>query len=144
MFMAILGLIPGLSTLLNSLTTAYFNSKVQLVKARIGGDTAVATQLVVAASRADHENTSRLSIMANNKWLTIMLMGFSMPFMFYVWKIVVWDIILSPIVLGHTGFTDPIKGEVAQWATTIIGFLFGSSTTLAVGKMWFGRDKAGE
>lgn len=144
MFMAILALIPGLSTLVTSVTTAYFNAKVQLVKARIGGDTAMATKLVQGAAAADHENTSRLGIMANNKWLTIMLMGFSMPFMFYVWKIVVWDIILSPILLGHTGMTDPIKGEVAAWATTIIGFLFGSSTTLAIGKMWFGRDKTGE
>ena len=144
MFMAILALIPGLSSLVSGITTAYFNAKVRLVTARIGGDRDVATKLVQGAAAADHENTNRMGIMASNKWLTLMLMGFSLPFMIFVWKVVVWDIVLSPILLGHTGMTDPIKGEVAAWATTIIGFLFGSSTTLAVGKMWFGRDKTGE
>jgi hypothetical protein len=144
MFMAILALIPGLSTLVSSITTAYFNAKVQLVRARIGGDEKVATQLVVAAVAAEHENTSKLSIMASNKFLTFMLIGFALPWIGYEWKVVLWDNVFAPIMLGHEGFTAAIGGSVGDWATTIIGFLFGSSTTLAVGKMWFGRNQTGE
>jgi hypothetical protein len=144
MFMTILGLIPGLSSLVNGITTAYFNSKVQLTKARIGGDEKVATQMIVASAQAEHENTSKLSVLASNKFLTFMLIAFALPWIGYEWKVVVWDNILAPVLLGHEGYTAKIGGEVGAWATTIIGFLFGSSTTLAIGKMWFGRDKTGE
>lgn len=144
MFMAILALIPGLSTLVSGITTAYFNAKVRLVQARIGGDRDVATKMVQGAAAADHENTNRLGIIASNKFLTFMLIGFALPWIGYEWKVVVWDNILSPWFLGHEGYTSAIGGSVGEWATTIIGFLFGSSTTLAIGKMWFGRDKTGE
>jgi hypothetical protein len=144
MFMAILALIPGLSTLVSGITSAYFNAKVRLVTARIGGDRDVATKLVQGAAAADHENTNRLGVIASNKFLTFMLIGFALPWIGYEWKVVVWDNILSPWFLGHEGYTAAIGGSVGEWATTIIGFLFGSSTTLAIGKMWFGRDKTGE
>ena len=141
MFMAILGLIPGLSSLVNGITTAYFNSKVQITKARIGGDTAVATQLVQAAARSDHETTSRLSIIASSKVLLLITVGFALPFIIFEWKVVVWDIVFQSLTNGST---DPIKGQVADWATTIIASIFGSATVMGVGKMWFGRDKTGE
>jgi hypothetical protein len=41
-------------------------------------------------------------------------------------------------VLGM-GSTYPIRGEVQQWATTIIAFIFGAPTALAIGHMWFNR-----
>src|ERR1035437_3801572 len=130
MFMAILALIPGLSTLVSSITTAYFNAKVQLVKARIGGDEKVATQLVVASVAADHENTSRLSILAGNKILTLMLIGFATPIMVFEWKVIIWDVVLA---YWTNGSTAAIHGQVADWMTTIIGFLFGSAKVMSMG-----------
>ncbi len=141
MFLAILGLIPGLSTLVSSITTAYFNAKVQLVKARIGGDTKVATQLVVEAAQADHENTNRLGILAGNKILTLMLIGFATPIMIFEWKVIVYDVVLA---YWTNGSTAAIHGQVADWMTTIISFLFGSATVMGIGRMYFGRDKTGE
>lgn len=147
--LALLGMIPGLAAVVQGITSAYFNAKVQLVRARIGGDQKVATELVTAAATESHDNTSRLSILASNPLLTFLLIGFAAPLVIFVWKVVVVDIVVGPGCFWFTSVcwvanTDPIKGEVAAWATTIIGFLFGSSTTLAVGKMWFGRDKSGE
>ena len=139
--LAFLNMIPGLSSVITNFTNKAFDAKVSLVQARIGGDRAVAEKLVTAAVAQDHENTSKLSIMAGNKVLVIMLIGFATPIMAYEWKIVIWDIVLGSWTHGTT---DAIKGEVAAWATTIIGFLFGSSTIVTVGNMWFNRNKAGQ
>jgi hypothetical protein len=141
MFMAILALIPGLSTLVSSITSAYFNAKVKLVTARIGGDRDTATKLVQGAAAADHENTTRLGILAGNKVLTLMLIGFATPIMIFEWKVIIWDVVLA---YWTNGSTDAIHGQVADWMTTIISFLFGSATVMGIGRMYFGRDKTGE
>ncbi len=149
MFAFLLGVIPGLSTAATAITTAIFNAKVKMVTARVGGDRDVAIKLVTAAATQEHENTSKLAIMASNPLLVFLLVGFAFPLVLYVWKIVVVDIIIGPGCIWFTNAcwianTDPIRGGVADWATTIIGFLFGSTTALAAGKMYFGRDKTGE
>lgn len=133
MFMAILALIPGLSTLVSSITTAFFNAKVQITQAKIGGDRDVAVKLVQAAAQADHENTARLGIIAGNKFLTLLLISMALPLVGYEWKVYVWDTMLG------WGTTEAVKGQVADWGNTIIYFLFGSPTVMGLGKMWFSR-----
>src|ERR1700688_2034778 len=128
MIMAILALIPGLNTLITGLTSAFFNAKVSLVQERIGGDRDVAVKVGRAAAKADHENTSRLSIMAGNKVLTFMLVAFAIPILIWFTKVVSWDVVLSPMLTGHTGTTDPVKGEALEIMKSVIYFLFGSST----------------
>ena len=143
-------------TLIQFVIGKVFDSKVAIVQARLGVERDVAVQLVTAAAQENHENTSKLAIYASSKILTVMLVGFAVPFILYTWKIVVVDIVIGrgcigfhpfgwEIIANHcwVGTTDPIKGQVAEWATTIIGFLFGSATTVTIGKMWFNRDKAG-
>jgi hypothetical protein len=144
MFMAILALIPGLSTLVTSITSAYFNAKVQLVSARIGGDTTVATKLVQGAAAADHETTTRLGIISTSKVMILILILFAFPIILWFNKIVSWDIVLSPLFTGHTGFTDPIKGEALDITKAVIYSIFGSGTVMAIGHMFFNRDKTGE
>lgn len=139
--LAILSAIPGLGTIITFIVGKVFDAKVSLVQARIGGDVTVARALVTAAVTNEHENTSRLAIMAGNKILTLLLVGFALPLMAFEWKVIIYDIILGSLTHGNT---DPIRGQVADWATTIIGFLFGSATVASVGKMWFNRNKAGE
>ena len=141
MFMALIGLVPGLLGLATSWQKSYYDAKVQLVKARIGGDTSTAEKLVTGAAAADHENTSRLSILAGNKILTLMLIGFSTPIMIFEWKVIVYDVVLAS---WTNGSTDAIHGQVAEWMTTIISFLFGSATVMGIGRMYFGRDRTGE
>lgn len=128
-----LGLIPGLSTLVTSITNAWFNSKVQITTAKIGGDTAVATQLVIAAQKEYETNVSRLSVLAGSKALMFLILGFALPWMIFEWKVILWDKILG------WGSTDPVLGEVGTWGHIIIMCLFGSGTSLAVGNMYFNR-----
>lgn len=136
--LAFLNLIPGVSTVIESITKAFFDSKVRLVQARIGGDRDVAVQLVQAASAAEHENASRLSIIANNKLLTFLLIAAATPLIGFEWKVIVYDKMLG------WGTTDPIGGQVAEWGNTVWYFLFGSPTVIGLGKLWFGRDKTGQ
>jgi hypothetical protein len=134
MFMAILALIPGLSTLVTSITTSIFDAKVKITQAKIGGDRDVAVKLVQAAAAQEHENTSRLSIMANNRFLTLLLIMMALPLVTFEWKVYVWDAMLG------WGTTDAVKGQVADWGNTIIFFLFGTPTVMGLGKMWFSRN----
>ena len=136
MYLALIGLIPGLMTLINGFTTAFFNAKVSITQAKIGGDRDVAVQLVQAAAQREHEATSKMSVMAGSTLLSVMLIMFAIPIVAFEWKVVIWDIVLQP---WTGGTTDPIKGQVADWATTIIAFLFGSSTVMSLGRMWFSR-----
>lgn len=136
--LAFLNLIPGISTLITKVTEAWFNAKVRLVQARIGGDRDVAVQLVKAEMAQAHENTSRLSIFASNKFLTFLLIAFALPLVAYEWKIYIWDTMLG------WGTTPAVKGDVAGWANTIIYFLFGAPTAMGLGKLWFNRDKTGQ
>lgn len=131
--LAFLSLIPGLSTLVQSIVSAVFDAKVKITQARIGGDRDVAVKLVQAAEAQAHEDTAKLGIIANNKLLTIMLVAFAAPLIGFEWKVIVWDKMLA------LGSTDPITGQVADWGNTIIYFLFGSPTVVALGKMWFTR-----
>jgi hypothetical protein len=131
--LAFLSLIPGISTLITSVTTAFFNAKVQITQAKIGGDRDVAVQLVQAAATQEHENTARLGIIASNKLLTIMLITAAVPLISYEWKVYIWDAMLG------WGSTDPVKGQVAEWGNTVWYFLFGSPTVMGLGKMWFSR-----
>lgn len=136
--LAILNVIPGLSTLITSVTTAYFNSKVQLTEARIGGDTTVAVDLVKASAVAEQSAVGRLQVIGSSWVLSFLVVGFALPWIAYEWKIVVWDTMLE------WGTTNAIHGAVSDWATTIIGCLFGSGTVLTAGHMFFNRDKTGE
>lgn len=131
--LAFLSLIPGIGTLISTIVSAVFNAKVQIMQAKTGADQAVATKLIQAAAQQEHENTARLSVIANNKFLTLLLIAAALPLVGYEWKIYVWDTMLG------WGSTEPVKGQVADWGNTIIYFLFGSPTVMGLGKMWFSR-----
>jgi hypothetical protein len=139
MWMALIGLVPGLLTVVSAVTTAAFNAKVQLYQIKTGADQDVAVKTIQAAAQADHENTTRLGIIASNKLLTCLLIMFAIPIVIWFNKVVSWDIVLSPIITGQTGMTDPIKGEALEITKIIVSFLFGTPTVLAVSKMWFSR-----
>ena len=149
MFLALLGLVPGLLSFAQGITGAILNAKVKMLATRIGADEATARAMITAAATQDHETTSRLQALLSHPLTVWLIVGFATPFALYCWKIVVVDIIIGPGCIWFTsscwiGSTDPIRGQVADWATTIIACLFGSSTVLAAGRMYFGRDKTGE
>jgi hypothetical protein len=127
----VLGLIPGLSSLVTAFTNAYFNSKVRITTAQIGGDTTVATQLVKAAAQDYATNVDRLKVYASSKWLLLLIFIFALPFGILEWKVIVWDTVLG------WGVTNPVRGEIGSWGHIIIMCLFGSGTSLAVGHLYF-------
>jgi hypothetical protein len=145
--LALLGAIPIIGQMITGVMTAMFNAKVKITQAKIGGDRDVAVELVKKAQLDRHDDVTALSIFASNPLLSFLLIGFAAPLVIYIWKIIVVDKILGPGCLPLHSFcwkgnTDPITGDVADWAKTIIAFLFGSGTTMALGKMWFNRDKS--
>lgn len=135
---ALLSLIPGVASVAEGISKAWFDTKVRLVTARIGGDRDVAVSLVEAAAKQEHENTNKLSIIASNKFLTILLITAAIPLVGYEWKVIVWDTMLG------LGSTPAVKGQVAEWGNTVWYFLFGTPAIMSLGKMWFSRDKTGQ
>lgn len=129
--LSILSALPIIGDIIKAITEAFFNAKVSLTQARVGGDRDVAVELVKTQAVVEQQQTAKLSIIAGNKMLTILILMFAFPLVAYEWKIVVYDIVLS------MGSTDPIRGQVADWATVIIGSIFGSSTVMTLGNMWF-------
>lgn len=136
--LAVLNMIPGISSIITTLTTAFFNSKVELASARLGADTAVATTLITGVVQADATRVKGLQVIGSSWVLSFLVVGFAVPWICYEWKIVIWDTMLE------WGTTAPIRGAVADWATVIISCLFGSGSVITVGHMFFNRNKTGE
>jgi len=130
---ALIGLIPGFLNLFTTIAGKAFDAKVSIVQARTGADRDVAIKMVQAAAAQEHENTARLSIIASNRFLTILLIAAALPLIGFEWKIYIWDTMLG------WGSTDPVKGQVAEWGNTVWYFLFGSPTVMGLGKMWLSR-----
>lgn len=133
--LAILGMIPGLGSLITTLTSKFFDSKVAIKTAQIGGDVTVATALIRGAVDGENTRVEGLKVISGSWALSFLVVGFASPYIVYVWKILVWDIVLK------WGTTDPIRYTlITDWGTTIIACLFGSGTVLAVGHMYLNRD----
>ncbi len=131
--MTLIGLIPGLTSLFSKFAELRYNAQVAITQARVGGDRDVAVQLVQATISREHEATSRLAIIAGSQLLTLLVVAFAAPLIIFIWKVVVWDIVLG------WGSTDAIRGQVADWANTIIAAIFGTTGAVAIGHMWFNR-----
>lgn len=141
MFAAIIAffnMIPGLSTMITAVTSAYFNSKVQLVAARIGGDTAIATALVSGVTEEGKVRVSFLDTVSHSLFLEFLIGGFALPVMLYMAKCILWDTVFG------WGTTPALKGDVADYMHIVIYGIFGSGSVLAVGQMYFNRNKTGE
>lgn len=134
--------IPSIVGGVTAFTTAFYNAKVEITKAKIGGDVTVARSIVTEAAVEQHVAASRLKTIAGSRGLMFLIIGFALPWMIYEWKVVFIDNVVGPgsfLWWSWIGETDVIHGAVGDWATTIIVSIFGSSTTLALGHMWFTR-----
>ncbi len=147
MITAILAFLQALPAILggvNAFATTYFNTKAQITASRIGGDVAVVRAAMTAGAIEQQTRVAGLKVIAGSKVLLFLVLGFSMPWVIYEWKVVAWDNVMAPWFTGALGHTPAVGGDVAGWATTIISCLFGSGTAVTVGHMYFNRDKAGE
>ena len=131
---ALLGLIPGLLSTVTAYLQRRTDAQVEMTKAKIGGDTEKARELVKLQAVAEHEQTAKLAVVAGNRILTILVCVFAAPLAVYFNKVIVYDIVLG---LGSTpALRDP---QIIAWSQTIIAFVFGAPTALALGKMIMGR-----
>lgn len=136
--LAFLNMIPGLSTVIQAVTQAYFNSKVQLASIRVGGDVAIAKSMVTGIVAEGQVRVSFLQTVAQSKFLMFLVGGFALPIMLFNFKCIVWDTML------RLGTTPPIGGQVADYMSTILYGIFGMGSVMGVGHMYFNRNKAGE
>jgi hypothetical protein len=127
--LALLGAIPGIGSIVTFVVGKVFDAKVSIATAKIGGDKETAVAIVRASETAEQQRVAALGVIAGSTVLTLLLVAFAAPLVIFVWKVVVWDIVLK------LGVTDPIKGQVAEWANTIIYSVFGSGTVLATSRM---------
>lgn len=137
--LAFIQAIPAITGGINNFVAKYYDAKVQITTARIGGDVNVAKQMVTGIVGEGQVRVSFLQTVGQSKFLMFLIGGFALPWMVYEWKVVVWDNLISPTFLGHAGETAAIKGSVGEWGGLIIASIFGSGTVLGVGQMYFNR-----
>lgn len=131
--------IPSLVHGVEAFTKTYYDAKVKITTARIGGDVDVAKQLVTGVVAEGQTRVEFLRVVSQSKFLMWMVGGFATPWIIYEWKVVVWDNMACFWIYGVYGFTPTIKGLVADWAGVILGGLFGVGGTMAIGQMFFNR-----
>lgn len=112
--LALLGMFPVIGQIVQAVTAAWFNAKVSIATAQIGGDRDVAVASVKAQAVG-------LQAIASSKILSWLVVIFALPIACFEWKVVVYDTMLG------LGSTPAIRGEVADWMNTIIYCLFGGA-----------------
>lgn len=133
--------IPAITGGITAFSQAYYNAKVQITTARIGGDVNVAKQIVSGIVAEGQTRIEFLKTVSQSKFLMCLVGGFAAPWIAYEWKVVLWDNMLSFTLYGVYGFTPTIKGVVGDWAGLIIGGIFGTGSAMAVGQMFFNRKE---
>lgn len=127
--------VPSIMNGFNAFTAKYFDVKLQMYTARVGGDVAVAKAMLLAEVQNNQTKVNWLLAIASNPVLLFIVLGFAMPFIIFEWKCVVYD---NVWMHGATS-TDPIRGQIADWADTIIKGIFVTSTGIGVAHTWINR-----
>lgn len=131
--------VPAITGGINNFVSKYYDAKVQITTARIGGDVNVAKQMVSGVVAEGQTRVEFLKAVSQSKFLMCLVGGFALPWIAYEWKVVLWDNMLCFTIYGVYGFTPTIKGVVGEWAGLIIGGIFGTGSVMAVGQMFFNR-----
>lgn len=87
---------------------------------------ATALELAKADLLAQIEARKQAAIVAGTSFGGLVQFLFALPVIVYETKVILWDKVFG------WGSTDPITGEVAQWASLIIGFYFGGQIVSGV------------
>jgi hypothetical protein len=133
--------IPVITGGINNFVSKYYDAKVQITTARIGGDVSVAKQMVSGVVAEGQTRVEFLKTVSQSKFLMVLVGGFAAPWIAYEWKVVLWDNMLCLAIYGVTGFTPTIHGLVADWAGVILAGIFGTGSVMAVGQMFFNRKE---
>jgi hypothetical protein len=78
----------------------------------------------------ERELATQMVIAEQGRWYTALPRPlFALAFIAYVWKVVVWDKVLG------LGSTDPLSGDVAQWAMIVLTAYFGGRSLEKVARI---------
>lgn len=114
MWSIISSIIGGVITPLTNMVTAIYTKKedVNLEEFKVDGTVDIA--LVNASVALTQANAGLLG----NRWIILLQVGFGLPLMIYYGKCILWDKVLG------LGSTDALTGDIGQYSTWIVGFLF--------------------
>lgn len=126
--LAAINIIPGISQAVQFIVGKFYDSKVQITMAQLQCDRDKAVAYLQAISAADNARVSFLQTIAHSPILMLIVGGFAFPFIFYINKVVVWDICLK------LGTTLPIRdANVIAWGNTILIGIFGTGAAMVAG-----------
>jgi len=125
-----------LSWLGNLLGGPFAQAAVDAYRAKLSaGNTSEKIAAELAARELDVEARERelatqLVIAEQGRWYTALPRPlFAGAFIIYTWKVVVWDKVLA------LGSTDPLGGDVAQWAMIVLTAYFGGRSLEKVARI---------
>ena len=125
-----------LSWLGNLLGGPFAKAAVDAYRARLAADNTsekIAADLAakeLAVEQRERELATQVVIAEQGRWYTALPRPlFAFAFIVYVWKVVVWDKVLG------LGATDPLNGDVAQWAMIVLTAYFGGRSLEKVARI---------
>jgi hypothetical protein len=84
----------------------------------------------LALDQRARELATQIAIAEQGRWYTALPRPlFALAFIIYVWKVVVWDTVLG------LGTTNPLSGQVAQWAMIVLTAYFGGRSLEKVARI---------
>lgn len=84
----------------------------------------------LSVAERERELATQLLLAEQGRWYTALPRPlFAGAFIVYVWKVVVWDKVFG------WGTTDPLHGEVGQWAMIVLTAYFGGRTLEKVARI---------
>ena len=84
----------------------------------------------LAVEQRERELSTQVLIAEQGRWYTALPRPlFAFAFIVYVWKVVVWDIVLG------LGSTPPLSGQIAQWAMIVLTAYFGGRSLEKVARI---------
>jgi len=84
----------------------------------------------LSVEQRERELATQVVIAEQGRWYTALPRPlFASAFIIYVWKVVVWDKVLG------WGTTDPLSGDISQWAMIVLTAYFGGRSLEKVARI---------
>ena len=84
----------------------------------------------LTVEQRERELAAQVAIAEQGRWYTALPRPlFAFAYIVYVWKVVVWDKVMG------WGSTDPLSGDVSQWAMIVLTAYFGGRSLEKVARI---------
>ncbi len=117
----------------------FAKAAVEAYRAKLAADNdaqKIAADLAVrelAVEQRERELAAQIVVAEQGHWYTALPRPlFAFAFVIYVWKVVVWDKVLG---FWTHGVTDPLTGDMGQWAMIVLTAYFGGRSIEKVAKI---------